>query len=142
MWAMVTITDQSTNCRAGSGTIGEVNLLDLGVLALVVLAAINGYRRGAALQLTAYAGLLLGLLVGAIVAPAFAGLMTSSFASAAVALIVLLSMAAIGDAIGWFVGVKVWTLARRGVFGTVDSVAGSLVAIVAVLLTTWFIAFN
>jgi S1-C subfamily serine protease len=119
-----------------------VNLLDLGVLVLLVLAAINGYRRGAALQLTAYAGLLIGLLIGALIAPAFAGLMASSFSSAAVAMIVLLSMAAIGDAVGWFIGVKVWTLARRSILGTVDAVGGSLVAVVAVLLTTWFIAFN
>jgi S1-C subfamily serine protease len=119
-----------------------VNLLDVIIIALLVLAALNGYRRGAALQLTAYAGLLSGLLIGALVAPAFAGLVTSSFASAAVALIVLLSMAAIGDAVGWVIGVRFWTLARRSMFGTVDAVAGSVVAIFAVLLSTWFIAFN
>src|SRR5438874_5916184 len=32
----------------------------------------NGYRRGASLQLSTYAGLLLGLLVGAVLAPPIA----------------------------------------------------------------------
>jgi S1-C subfamily serine protease len=119
-----------------------VDLLDLLILLVVVLAAVNGYRRGAALQLTAYAGLFGGLVIGAIVAPHVARLGSSPFAQAAIALIVLIVFAAIGDGIGWLIGTKVWALARRGVLGTVDSIAGSLVAVVAVLLATWFVAYN
>jgi len=121
---------------------GTVNLLDLVIILLVVLAIINGYRRGAALQITAYLGLLLGLLIGALIAPPVAGLARSPFGEAALALITLIAMAAIGDAIGWFVGAKVWAVTHRTVLGTVDSVAGSFVAIVAVLLTVWFIGSN
>jgi S1-C subfamily serine protease len=121
---------------------GAVNLLDLVIILLVVLAIINGYRRGAALQITAYLGLLLGLLIGALIAPPVAGLARSPFGEAALALITLIAMAAIGDAIGWFVGAKVWAVTHRTVLGTVDSVAGSFVAIVAVLLTVWFIGSN
>src|SRR6266540_4485149 len=76
------------------------------------VAAVNGFRRGAALQLTAYAGLLMGPLAG------------------------------IGDAMGWVIGSKFWALARQSVFGVADSVAGTFVALMAVLLATWFVGFN
>ncbi len=106
------------------------------------VAAVNGFRRGAALQLTAYAGLLMGLLAGALLAPAVAGLVASPLSQAVVAIVVLFSLAGIGDAIGWVIGSKFWALARQSVFGVADSVAGTFVALVAVLLATWFVGFN
>jgi S1-C subfamily serine protease len=119
-----------------------VNLLDLAILALLAIAGVNGFRRGAALQLTAYAGLFAGLLAGALLAPSFAGLVSSPLAQAVVAIVVLFSLAGIGDAIGWIIGSKFWALARESVFGVADSVAGSFVSILAVLLATWFVGFN
>lgn len=119
-----------------------MDVLDLILVVVVVLAAVNGYRRGAALQLTAYAGLALGLIAGALLAPHIASRVGSPFGQAAVALLVLVAAAAIGDAIGWLIGSRIWAIARRGMLGTVDSAAGSLVAIVAVLLSAWFIGFN
>ena len=124
------------------GTITPVNLLDLGIIALLVVAAYNGYRRGAALQLATYAGLILGLLVGALIAPPLAGLANSALGQATVALIVLFAAAGLGDALGWFVGIRIWSLARRGVLGKFDAAAGSAVAVVAVLVTTWFLGWN
>jgi len=119
-----------------------MNLLDVAILAMLGLAAVNGFRRGAALQLTAYAGLLLGLFVGALIAPAVVGLVSSPLAQAVVAIVVLFSLAGIGDAIGWVIGSKFWALARQSMFGVADSVAGSIVALVAVLLATWFVGLN
>jgi S1-C subfamily serine protease len=125
-----------------SVTIRAVNLLDLVIVPLLALSAVNGYRRGAALQLTAYAGLLLGLVAGALLAPIAAGFVESPLAQAAVALTVLLVMAGIGDAIGWLIGSRFWVIAKQSVLRTFDSVAGSLVAVLAVLLTVWFIGLN
>jgi S1-C subfamily serine protease len=119
-----------------------VNLLDVVILAILVFAAVNGFRRGAALQLTAYAGLFAGLLAGALLAPPIAGLVSSPLAQAVVAIVVLFSLAGIGDAIGWVIGSKFWALARQSVFGVADSIAGTFVSILAVLLATWFVAFN
>jgi S1-C subfamily serine protease len=128
--------------RAGSGTMVDVDLLDALIIVWVVLAAIAGYRRGAALQLTEYAGLLVGLLAGALIAPKIATLATSTQAQAAIALIVLLVMAAIGEGIGWVIGHKAWSAARRSVLRGVDAVGGSLVGIAAVLLVIWFVAYS
>lgn len=119
-----------------------MNLLDLGIVVLVIMAAVNGFRRGASLQLLTYAGLLMGLFVGALLAPRFAHLVVSPLAQAGVALLVLITFAAIGDAVGWLIGSRIWVLARQSALGTVDSVAGSVVSAVAGLLVIWFLAFN
>jgi S1-C subfamily serine protease len=119
-----------------------VNLLDFGIVGLSILAGVNGFRRGAALQLTAYAGLILGLLSGAILAPVLAGLVESPFSQAMVALSTLLVLAAIGDGLGWLLGSRFWAIARRSAFRTYDSAIGSVVAVAAVLLTVWFLGVN
>lgn len=125
-----------------SVTIARVNVLDLAIVVLLVLAAVTGFRRGAALQLASYVGLLVGLFAGALVAPAVAGLSESPLSQAFLAIVTMLTVAGIGDALGWMVGVRVWSIARRSGLGTVDSVAGSMVAGVALLLAVWFLGFN
>jgi S1-C subfamily serine protease len=119
-----------------------VNLLDVAVLVWAGFAAVSGYRRGAALQLTEYAGLLLGLVVGAIFAPPLAGLFHSPVVQAVVALGVLIGVAAIGEGFGWLLGRRAWAAARRSVLGPIDAGAGSVVSVLAVLLVTWFLSYS
>ncbi len=119
-----------------------LNLVDLLIVGLVVLAVLGGFRRGAALQLVTYTGLIAGLLLGALLAPKVAGLAESQTMQAALALGTFLAIAGIGDAAGFVVGRKVWAAARASRLSKVDSAAGSFVAVVAVLLATWLIALN
>ncbi|HWC31584.1 MAG TPA: MarP family serine protease [Actinomycetota bacterium] len=119
-----------------------MNVLDLVVTAVVVFSVVTGFRRGAALQLVTYTGLFIGLLAGALLAPVVAGFIVEPFGQAVIALTTLLLLAAIGDAIGWMIGKRVWIAARRSVLDPVDQAAGSVVAGVAVLLAVWFLAFN
>jgi S1-C subfamily serine protease len=119
-----------------------VNVLDVVILLLVALSVWTGYRRGAALQLVTYTGLLLGLIGGALLAPVIARQAVDPFVQAAIALTTLLLVAALGDALGWALGRRVWVAARRSRLGPVDAGAGSVVAGAAALLAAWFIAFN
>src|SRR5438874_3468163 len=119
-----------------------MNILDVALLIWACFAAVSGYRRGAALQLTEYAGLLVGLLVGAIFAPPLARLFTSPVIQAVVALGVLIGLAAIGEGFGWLVGRRIWAAARRSVLGPLDAGAGSVVSVIAVLLVTWFLSYS
>ena len=100
-----------------------MNLLDVAIIVVVLLAAANGFRRGAALQLSTYVGLLAGLFVGALLAPKIAGAASSPLSRAALSLVVLLGLAAVGDAIGWAIGTRVWVATRRSGLGKVDSAA-------------------
>ena len=119
-----------------------MNILDLLILVWAGFSAVSGYRRGASLQLIEYAGLFLGLFAGALIAPRAARLVHSPVAQATMALGVLLALAALGEALGWMLGRRVWAVAHRSPFRPVDAVAGSLVSLVAVLLAVWFVAFN
>jgi S1-C subfamily serine protease len=119
-----------------------VNLLDVLIGLLVGLSVYTGYRRGAALQLVTYTGLILGLVAGALLAPPAARLAEDPFIQATIALGTLLLLAAAGDAVGWVVGHRAWVAARRSRLDPLDQSAGSLVAGVAALLTAWFLAFN
>jgi S1-C subfamily serine protease len=118
-----------------------VNGLDLFLLVLVVIAGFTGYRRGFTLQAFGFGGLLLGLVVGALLAPYLARIVQSPNARAGVAVLVLLAGAAIGNAAGWFLGVRARARAATR-FGKADAVAGSGVAVVASLVAIWFIALN
>jgi S1-C subfamily serine protease len=119
-----------------------VNLLDLVILALVALSISTGFRRGAAMQVMSYVGLIVGLLIGALVAPRFAGLAERPGSQATVAMITLLVSGGLGDLAGWLVGARMGrALGKRG-FGSADAAAGIVVAVTTILLTTWFLAFN
>ena len=119
-----------------------MNVLDVVVIALLVLSVVTGFRRGAALQIVTYTGLLLGLLGGALLAPVLARLATDPFGQSVIALTTLLVAAAVGDALGWLIGRRVWLAARRSALDPVDSAAGSVVAGIAALLVVWFLGFN
>jgi S1-C subfamily serine protease len=118
-----------------------MNGLDLLLLVLVVISGFTGFRRGFTLQAFGFGGLLVGLVVGALVAPAAAGIVEGPNARAGVAVLVLLAGAAIGNAAGWFIGLHARDRAATR-FGKADSVAGSAIAVVASLLLIWFIALN
>ncbi|MGH2579097.1 MAG: CvpA family protein, partial [Actinomycetota bacterium] len=120
-----------------------MNGLDLVILVLVALAAFAGFRRGALLQLFSYAGLILGLLAGALLAPAVASQARSDAVQAGIVIAVLLGMAGIGDALGWVAGTSVRARAHRlPAVGTADKAGGSAISVVGLLLVTWFLALN
>jgi S1-C subfamily serine protease len=119
-----------------------LDLLDLFLIALIVFAAISGFRRGALFQIFTFGGLLVGLLVGAAVAPKVAGLVSNPGSQSIVALVSFLAIAALGDAAGWVVGARVWAATRSSRLVPLDAAGGSMVSVVAMLLAIWFIGLN
>ncbi len=119
-----------------------MNGLDVVLAVILVAAVVSGHRRGAVLQLFSYSGLLLGLMVGALLAPRVATLVDRPSAQAGVAVAALLVGAVAGDAAGWLVGSRVRRHARGSRFRRADALGGILVAAVATLLAIWFVALN
>jgi S1-C subfamily serine protease len=119
-----------------------VNALDLALLAVVLLAAISGFRRGALMQVLAYGGLVVGLVLGALLAPRIATLVGGEAAQAGVAVAIVLGAAGIGNATGWLAGSYLRAHARRSRLGSADAAGGSVVSLLAVALAIWFLAFN
>jgi S1-C subfamily serine protease len=119
-----------------------MDFLDVLIIVWVVFAAFAGYRRGAALQLTEYAGLFIGLLLGAFLAPIVAPLFSSPETQAIVVLGGFLLLAVVGESMGWMIGRRVWSFTRRSALRVVDAVGGSIVSVVAVLAITWFVGYS
>jgi S1-C subfamily serine protease len=119
-----------------------VNVLDVALIALLALAGVTGFRRGLVLQSLGFGGLLLGLLVGALLAPRLVGLADDPATQAAIATITLISTAALGDGVGWLIGHRVRERARSTRLASADAVGGSFVAVLASLLAIWFVALN
>lgn len=119
-----------------------MNALDVIIVILLVLAVVNGFRRGAVLQVMAFGGLLVGLLLGALLAPTVAGFAADPLIAAILALGTLLLMAGLLDAVGWAVGSRLGFAARRSPLRHADAWGGSIVATVALLLAVWFLGFN
>ncbi|MDP9330336.1 MAG: MarP family serine protease [Actinomycetota bacterium] len=119
-----------------------MNLLDVLLVLMLILAGISGFRRGVALQLLSFGGLLVGLALGAVIATPLATLLESSAAQAWIAAITVLAAAIGGDWLGWWVGVKARTRARASRHRRFDPPGGVALSIVASLLAIWFVGLN
>jgi S1-C subfamily serine protease len=117
-----------------------VNWVDYVLLAIVALSGIHGLRLGAAMQVLTFGGLLLGLFLGALLAPPVARLVHGSTAKALVALIVLIGVASVVGGLGRLLGAHSGRLLHRLRLGPVDSVFGVAVAVVVALVVTWVVA--
>jgi S1-C subfamily serine protease len=123
-----------------------LNLQPIDILLLVVLllAALSGWRRGFAMVVLGYAGLLLGLAVGAWAA-ARVGFVVSSESSVRrtlAAIAVFFLIAAAFHAIGNLVGIRVRS-ALGGRWATrIDAAGGAVVACLVAAIALWFIALS
>lgn len=118
-----------------------MNLVDLGIILLLGLAAAHGVTQGAALQVFSFGGFWLGLLVGAALAPIISKLGGGSVVgSAFISLLTFFGFAVMGGAGGRFIGTHAWARLRRLNLGPADAGLGAIVAVVAALFAIWLIA--
>ena len=116
--------------------------LDLIFLVLLVLSVIGGFRRGAVLQVIGLSGLAIGIAVGIMLAPRISRFGGDPLTQIAIALGVVLIGGAVGNLAGWVVGSRVRTRTHGSKMQRADAYGGAIVSVVALLLTTWFLALN
>jgi S1-C subfamily serine protease len=117
-----------------------VDLLDLLIVAAVVVVGIGGYRQGLVVDTLSLLGLMVGGVVGLVVAPRIAKAVVEGNAQGLVALGIGLVLAILGQLVGTTVGASLrqritWKPAR--IF---DSAVGALVAALGVLIVAWVFA--
>lgn len=116
--------------------------LDLTFLVLLVLSVIGGYRRGAVLQVIGLSGLVLGIVLGIMLAPRLSRFGSDPLTHVAIAFGVVLIGGAVGNLAGWVVGSHVRTKTHGSKLQSADAYGGAVVSVIALLLTTWFLALN
>lgn len=117
-----------------------MNAVDFVVIGLVVLAAIQGLRLGAIVQVLSYGGFVCGLLLGAVLASVTVRQVHSTSARTTVALVTMLGVATLLGVVGRIVGNHAFMRVHRGRLGVIDSVFGMAVAVVSSLLVVWLLA--
>ena len=116
------------------------NVIDLVVLAVVALAAIQGLRLGAIVQVLSFGGFVVGLYLGALLASVTVTWAHGESSRSVVALVTLLGVAAVCGTVGRIVGNLAFSRVHRGITGAVDSALGVVVAVAASLLVAWLLA--
>jgi S1-C subfamily serine protease len=122
----------------------DLQPIDVLLLVLLALAALSGWRRGFAMVLLGYLGLLVGLALGAWAATQ-AGLLVSPDSSVRrllTAVVVFFLVAAACHAIGNLLGIRVRSLLGGRWTSRADAIGGAVVATVVAAVAMWFIALT
>ena len=117
-----------------------MNAVDVVVVVVAVLAAVQGARVGGLVQVCAIVGFFAGLFVGALLASRTVVWAHYPTARTAVALSTMLLVAFSFGMVGRIVGGMLTSRVRQGPARSIDSAAGVLVAVVAALVTVWLLA--
>ena len=122
----------------------DLQPIDVLLLVLLALAALSGWRRGFAMVLLGYLGLLVGLALGAWAATQ-AGLLVSPDASVrrlVTAVVVFFLVAAACHAVGNLLGIRVRSLLGGRWTSRADAIGGAVVATIVAAIAMWFVAFT
>ena len=122
----------------------DLQPIDILLLVILALAALSGWRRGFAMVLLGYLGLLIGLALGAWAATQ-AGLLVSADSSVrrlVTAVVVFFLVAAACHAVGNLLGIRVRSLLGGRWTSRADAIGGAVVATVVAAVAMWFIALT
>ncbi|MFN2389992.1 MAG: MarP family serine protease [Actinomycetota bacterium] len=118
-----------------------MNLVDLVVLALAVVAALRGWRLGLLGQVFELGGGFGGLMLGVALGPQVADMVTegNNVQGAVVSLVTVFVCVSVGQTVGYLLGHRFGSLAQRVRLGAVNSGLGSALGVGVVLLSFWLV---
>jgi S1-C subfamily serine protease len=118
-----------------------VSVVDLMLIALALLFALSGFRRGLLVSATSIVGFVVGAVLGAqLSGPVADRIDGSSITRVFAALVVVLAGALLGQILAGAAGRALRTRVTWEPAKMVDAVAGAVVSAVAVLLVAWMVA--
>jgi S1-C subfamily serine protease len=116
------------------------SLVDVVLIFLVIVFAVNGYRQGFVIGLLSFVGFFGGAALGLQIGPWLANFFRTDLVRVFVSLLTVLAIAIGGQAIASWVGARIRSAIRNRTGRTVDDLGGALVSVVAVLLVAWLVA--
>src|SRR5438093_8620228 len=120
-------------------------IIDLFIAIAVIVAISSGFRRGFWLSLAQYVGLVVGVVVGAALAPVVMDALNlgNPTARSLVAVMILIVLGTIGSSVGYWVGEPIrLRLIAHPQSGRIDSLGGAIFSTVAVLSVSWFLGLS
>ena len=122
-----------------------IDLIDVAIVAAVVIGLANGYRRGFWLSAAQYAGLVIGVLLGAAAATPVLNYLEihNTVARPLGAVLVLVIGGSLGSSIGFAAGEPIRRkILKTGIHTATDSFGGAVLSVVAVLTMCWFLGLS
>jgi S1-C subfamily serine protease len=117
-----------------------VNWVDLVVLLLAIFAAVSGARQGLVIALPAFAGVLLGAVIGVRLAPLLISHFTNPATRVAFAVAILVLLVALGETFGVWAGRTLKQRIRNPKLAGIDNALGAILQGVVVFVVAWMIA--
>lgn len=114
--------------------------VDVTIIVLALLFAIHGYRQGFIVSAATFLGFLGGALLGVQIAPWAVDLYVDPLAKLVVALLVVFTLALLGQALATVGGIKLRKKLPGKNTKRLDQIAGPIVSVTTVLLVTWMVA--
>ncbi|MGO3326309.1 MarP family serine protease [Gordonia sp. (in: high G+C Gram-positive bacteria)] len=114
--------------------------VDLGILVVALLAALSGYRQGAAASALAFVGVVIGAVAGVLLAPVVIERFDDQRLRLVVGVMLIIALIVIGELSGMVLG----RAARSGIHSPtlrrVDSGVGSVLQVIAILVAVWLLS--
>jgi S1-C subfamily serine protease len=117
-----------------------MDALDVVIVIVVVLAAVHGVRRGAAVQVLSFIGAIIGAALGIALIARVSPHLHNPFTRTFVALLCLLVPTSLMWGIGRGVGTRIWRRFHGHPVAAVDSATGAVVAMAGTLIVVWLLA--
>jgi S1-C subfamily serine protease len=121
------------------------NVIDLLIVVATAIGLVNGYRRGFWLSSAQYAGLVVGVVLGAVAAGPLLDYIAihNPVARPLGAVLVLVIGGSLGSSIGFAAGEPIRRrILRKGVHTMPDSIGGAALSTIAVLTMCWFLGLS
>lgn len=116
------------------------SLIDLALLFMIIVFAVNGYRQGFLVGLLSLIGFFGGALVGLQLGPWLAKRFDGDAARVGVSLLAIFGLAVTGQALTSLLGSRMRSAIRNRVAQRFDDAGGVLVSVLALLVVVWLVA--
>ena len=116
------------------------SVVDLVLIALIILFAVNGYRQGFLVGALSFCGFFGGALVGLQVAPLIVQSLSGAFTRVLVSLALVFGLALLGQTAAAWAGGRLRGAISNEHGRRVDDVGGILVSVLALLMVAWMVA--
>lgn len=115
-------------------------MVDLVLIALIIMFAVNGYRQGFLVGALSFCGFFGGALVGLQVAPLVVPYLTGAFARVLVSLSLVFGLALLGQSVAAWAGGRLRGAITNENGRRIDDAGGVVVSVLALLMVAWMVA--
>ncbi len=116
------------------------SIVDVVLVLLIVVFAVNGYRQGFVIGLLSFVGFFGGAAIGLQLGPWLANFVQTPAPRVFISLATIFLMAIGGQALTGWIGAKIRASIRSDTGRTLDDLGGAAVSGIAVLLVAWLVA--